>query len=85
MVKNSSKSKLIFTRQEMTPVILVKSFWVSTALAAILSLPPVGIFMLILRHSGNIIVASIVGFGLHFLLLMISGKISSTLATLFDE
>jgi hypothetical protein len=64
---------------------MVKSAWVSTALALILSLPSVGLFMGILQATGNLILGVTVGFVLHFVLLSLSSKISTALSKLFED
>lgn len=64
---------------------MVKSAWVSTAVALILTLPPLGLFIALLQTTGNLFVAVPVGFGLHFALIGLSGKISSALSTLFED
>ncbi|HET7391568.1 MAG TPA: hypothetical protein VFJ51_12145 [Nitrososphaeraceae archaeon] len=88
MKETSSRVNLLFNRgrlDRISPDILVKSFWVSTALGLILSLPPLGLFMAVFHGSGNILLGAIVGFGLHFILLSVSGKISSSLTSLFED
>jgi Mg/Co/Ni transporter MgtE len=77
----SNKGRL----DRISPDILVKSFWVSTALGLILSLPPLGLFIAIFHGSGNILLGAIIGFGLHFILLSVSEKISSSLTSLFED
>lgn len=64
---------------------MVKSAWVSTALALILTIPSVGLFMAILQATNNLIVGVAVGFALHFVLLTLSAKISSALSRLFED
>ena len=84
----SSRVNLLFNRgrfDRISPDILVKSFWVSTALGLILSLPPLGLFIAIFHGSGNILLGAIIGFGLHFMLLSVSEKISSSLTLLFED
>jgi hypothetical protein len=84
----SSRVNLSFNRSRLdriSPDILVKSFWVSTALGLILSLPPLGLFIAVFHGSGNILVGAIIGFGLHFILLSTSEKISSSLTSLFED
>lgn len=88
MNKGSDQTKILFNRQEtgnITPDILVKSFWVSTALAIILTLPSLGVFIGISQKSGNLLIASVLGFGLHFILLSLSSRISSALTSIFDN
>jgi hypothetical protein len=80
-------SKLIFAHQRshnITPDILVKSFWVSSCLALILTLPPLAVFLSLVQRNDNILIGSILGFGLHFILFAFSGKISNSLSSLLD-
>jgi hypothetical protein len=84
----SNTVNLLFNRgrlDRISPDILVKSFWVSTALGLILSLPPLGLFIAIFHGSGNILLGAIIGFSLHFILLSVSEKISSSLTSLFED
>jgi len=86
--ETSARVKLLSNRGKLdriSPDILVKSFWVSTALGLILSLPPLGLFMAVFHGSGNILLGAIIGFGLHFVLLSVSEKISSSLTSLFED
>ena len=55
---------------------LVNTIWVSTFLAMIFTLPPLGIFLGIYFFTGNLIVGAVIGFGIHFVILAFSGKIS---------
>ncbi|HEY7734501.1 MAG TPA: hypothetical protein VIB07_06880 [Nitrososphaera sp.] len=84
----SPRPKLVYVNNSLnslTPDFMVKSAWVSTALALILTLPSVGLFMGILQATGNLIVGASVGFALHFVLLSLSAKISSALSKLFED
>ena len=86
--ETSSRVNLSLNRsglEKISPDLLVKSFWVSTALGLILSLPPLGLFIAVFHGSGNILVGAIIGFGLHFILLSTSEKISSSLTSLFED
>ena len=88
MDKTPDQKKILIKSQRLeniTPGILVKSFWVSTALAVILTLPALGVFIAVSQNSGNILVGSVIGFGLHFLLLSTSGRISSVLSSILDD
>jgi hypothetical protein len=64
---------------------MVKSAWVSTAMALILTLPSLGLFTAIFQATGNLFIGVPLGFGLHFLLVALSTKISSALSMLFEE
>ena len=88
MDKTPDQKKILINSQRLeniTPGILVKSFWVSTALAVILTLPALGVFIAVSQNSGNILIGSVIGFGLHFLLLSTSGRISSVLSSILDD
>jgi len=64
---------------------MVKSAWVSTAIALILTLPPLGIFVALFQTTESLLLAAPVGFGFHFLLITLAGKISSALSALFED
>jgi len=81
------KTKIRFVRQKndsVTPDVIMKSFWVSTSLALILTIPPLAIFIAIF-HSGNLLIGAVIGFGIHFVLFSLCGRISSFITSLFDE
>jgi hypothetical protein len=85
----SQQSKLTFSSrrfENISPDALIKSFWVSSALALIMTLPPLGIFLAFHYNEGNNILAgAVIGFGLHFVLLALSERISNALLRLFDD
>ncbi len=64
--------------------IVTKTIWVSTFLAMILSLPPLGLFLGIYFLTGNLIIGAIVGFGVHFVILVFSSKISKFLTSIMS-
>ena len=64
---------------------MVKSAWVSTAIALILTLPPLGIFVALFQTTAILLLAATIGFGFHFLLITLAGKISSALSALFED
>ena len=83
-----SRTKLEYINHplnNLTPDFMVKSAWVSTAIALILTLPPLGLFLAIFQSTGNLLLGVTIGFGLHFLLLALSTRISSALSTLFED
>jgi hypothetical protein len=54
-------------------------------MALILTLPSLGVFIALFQTTNNLFVSVPVGFGLHFLLIALSTKISSALSTLFED
>ena len=73
MIKFPKKKTKISTE------IVTKTIWISTFLAMILTLPPLGLFLGIYFLTGNLIIGAIVGFGVHFVILAFSSKISKFL------
>jgi len=71
-------------KAEITTEIITNTIWVSTFLAMILSLPPLGLFLGIYFLTGNIIVGAVVGFGIHFFTLAFSSKISKFLTNIMS-
>jgi hypothetical protein len=83
-----NQTKIRFVRQRnnsITPDIIMKSFWVSTCLALILTIPPLAIFIAIFLSSDNLLMGAVIGFGIHFVLFSLSGRISSFITSLFDD
>ncbi len=71
--------------ENLTPELVARSMWMSTALAMIFALPPVGLFIGLYQSGVNIAIAAAIGFGIHFVLLAFSKKISSGLVKLFED
>lgn len=63
-------------KNQVSTEIITKTIWVSTFLAMILSLPPLGLFLGIYFLTGNIIIGAVIGFGVHFTTFVFSSKIS---------
>jgi len=61
------------------PVTFSKIIWKSSILAMIFALPALGIFLGIYYSTGNLLVGAILGFGVHFVTLIFSGRISKWL------
>ena len=78
MIKFPKKKTKISTE------IVTKTIWISTFLAMILSLPPLGLFLGIYFGTGNLIIGAIVGFGVHFIILVFSSKISKFLINIMS-
>ena len=71
-------------KTEISIEIVTNTIWISTFLAMILSLPPLGLFFGIYFLTGNLIIGSIVGFGVHFVILVFSSKISIFLTNIMS-
>ena len=71
-------------KTKISTEIVTKTIWISTFLAMILSLPPLGLFLGIYFLTGNLIIGAIVGFGVHFILLVFSSKISKFLTSIMS-
>jgi len=71
-------------KSEITTDALVNTIWVSTFLALILTLPALGIFLGIYLATSSIIVGAVIGFGLHFVTLAFSDRISRYLTRLLS-
>ena len=83
---HSQPSRIIFSyssSKDISPDDLIKSFWLSTAMALVLVLPPLAILMGLHYSIGDILIASLVGFGVHFVILAFSVRICSQLERLF--
>ncbi|EGG41625.1 hypothetical protein Nlim_1424 [Candidatus Nitrosarchaeum limnium SFB1] len=71
-------------KTEITTEVITNTIWVSSFLAMILSLPPLGLFLGLYFLTGNIIVGAVIGFGVHFLTLVFSSKISKFLTNIMS-
>jgi hypothetical protein len=81
-------SRIVFSYRnikDISPDDLIKTLWVSTAMALILVLPPLAIFVGINHSTEDILSASLIGFGVHFAILGFSVRICSQLEKLFKE
>ena len=81
-------SKLIFNGQRANdgtePDDVIKSVWVSTALALILWVASLAVFLALLHLTSNILVGGVAGFATHFILLALSPRTSEVLLSLFE-
>ena len=78
MIKFPKKNK------EVSPDIVVKTIWVSTFLAVIFAVPGLGILLGIYYSTGNLVAGAVVGFAVHFITLVFSGRISRFLTKVMD-
>ena len=63
---------------------LALGFWVSSILAAILTIPSIGVFVYFFTVLDNILVGALLAFGIHFVILSISDKIANFLIRTID-
>ena len=63
-----------------TPETLINTIWGSSFMAMIFALPPLGIFLGIYLGTGQLVVGAVVGFGVHFVTLAFSDRISKVVA-----
>lgn len=66
----------------VTPESLVNTIWVSSFLALILTLPPLGLFLGIYFWTDHLVAGAVVGFGAHFVTLAFSERISGMMVRL---
>jgi hypothetical protein len=71
-------------KQDITTETLVNTVWVSTFLALVLTVPALGLFLGIYFTTGNLLIGAIVGFGLHFVTLAFSDRISKKLTAILS-
>ena len=64
--------------------VLIRLIWVSSFLAMILTLPSLGLFLGIYYFTGELIIGAIIGFGVHFVTLAFSNKISKFLTKIMS-
>ncbi len=69
-------------KTEISTEVLIKFIWVSSFLAMIFALPPLALFLGIYFLTGELIIGAVIGFGLHFVILAFSGRISKTITKL---
>ena len=71
-------------KKDVSAEVLVKMVWVSSFLAMIFTLPPLGIFLGIYFFTGELIIGAVIGFGIHFIILAFSGRISKVVTKLIS-
>jgi len=69
-------------KTEISTEVLIKLIWVSSFLAMIFALPPLAVFLGIYFLTGELIIGAVIGFGLHFVILAFSGRISKVITKL---
>jgi len=68
----------------ITTEMLINTIWISTFLALILTIPALGIFLGIYFTTSNLVVGAVVGFGVHFVTLIFSDRISKRLTEILS-
>ncbi|MDH3793569.1 MAG: hypothetical protein OER78_00670 [Nitrosopumilus sp.] len=71
-------------KTEISTEVLVKFIWVSSFLAMIFAIPPLVLFLGIYFITGELIIGAIIGFGVHFIILAFSGKISKKITKIMS-
>lgn len=76
---NPSKKKT-----DVSAEVLVNTIWVSSFLAMIFTLPPLGLFLGIYFMTGELVIGAVIGFGVHFITLAFSGRISEAITKIMS-
>jgi hypothetical protein len=71
-------------KTEISTETLVNTIWVSSFLAMIFTLPPLGLFLGIYFWTGDLVIGAIIGFGIHFAILAFSGRISKIITKIMS-
>lgn len=74
--------KIRKNNSEISSDLLVTTIWKSSVLAVIFVVPALSIFLGIYYSTGNLIIAAVIGFGIHFVTLAFSGRISKWLVNI---
>ncbi len=74
--------KIRKNNSDISSDLLVKTIWKSSVLAVIFVVPALSIFLGIYYSTGNLIIAAVIGFGIHFVTLAFSGRISKWLVNI---
>ena len=77
----------LYKKNWLTYDVLVNTLWVSTILALVLTLPSIGIFLYVFLETGTWLTGALLAFGIHFVILAFSEKISNFLLkfSFFEE
>ena len=71
-------------KPEVSAEVLVRMIWVSSFLAMIFTIPPLSIFLGIYFMTGELVIGAVIGFGIHFVILAFSGKISKVVTKIIS-
>jgi hypothetical protein len=71
-------------KNEVSIEVLIRFIWVSLLLAIIFAIPPLALFLGIYHFTGELIIGAVIGFGIHFVILAFSGKISKIITKIIS-
>ena len=78
-------NRSVFKRfKDVDPELLYKMIYISLLLALIFTLPGITVLLAIYYNTGNLIIAAIVGFSIHFVTIAFSPRISKALTKFFS-
>ena len=66
-------------KKKIPTKLVINTIWISTFLAMIFTLPSLAIFLGIYYGTGQLILGAVLGFGVHVVALIFSGRISKFL------
>lgn len=71
-------------KNEVSIEVLIRFIWVSLLLAIIFAIPPLALFLGIYHFTGELIIGAVIGFGIHFVILAFSGRISKIITKIIS-
>ena len=71
-------------KNEVSIEVLIRFIWVSLLLAIIFTIPPLALFLGIYYFTGELIIGAVIGFGVHFVILAFSGRISKIITKIIS-
>ena len=71
-------------KNDISTETMINTIWVSTFMGMIFSLPPLGIFLGIYFGTGNLVIGAVLGFGVHFVTLAFTSRISKFLTQIMS-
>ena len=71
-------------KNEVSIEVLIRFIWVSLLLAIIFAIPPLALFLGIYYFTGQLIIGAVIGFGIHFVILAFSGRISKIITKIIS-
>jgi len=70
--------------ENITPELMVKGAWVSTAFALILTIPALLSFIGVYHATASVVLGALLGFSIHFLTLAFATRVTGALEALFN-